>query len=309
MSIADYIGLMAEDKLIYLALPVFFISMFVEIYINKQEHLNIYKGIDTWTSLITMLISAIVEFFPKLLAFIAFIYLHEISPLRDIVGRQWWAWVILFFMDDFIYYWFHRLNHEIRLFWAGHVPHHSSVYLNFGTALRQGVGERIHKFFFWLTLPLLGFDPLMIFTIMSINLIYQFFVHTELIKKLPGWFEYIFNTPSHHRVHHASNIRYLDCNHAGVLIIWDRMFGTFSEEKAFEKPVYGLTENIQTYNPLIVATHEYSAIWRDVRRARKWTDKLKYIFYAPGWSHDGEDKRAKTLRKKLNAPQKEITNN
>jgi sterol desaturase/sphingolipid hydroxylase (fatty acid hydroxylase superfamily) len=206
---------------------------------------------------------------------------------------------MLFFLDDFTYYWFHRLNHEVRLFWAGHVPHHSSVKLNLGTALRQGVGERLHKFFFWMWLPLLGFDPLMMFTIISINLFYQFWVHTEMVGKLPQLIELIFNTPSHHRVHHASNIRYLDRNHAGVLIIWDRIFGTFSEEKNFEPCQYGLTENIKTYNPLKVATHEYAAIWRDVKRAQKWSDKLKYIFFAPGWSHDGEDKRAKTLRRKV----------
>ena len=129
---------------------------------------------------------------------------------------------------------------------------------------------------------------------------YQFWVHTELLTKLPAIIEYVFNTPSHHRVHHASNIRYLDCNHGGVLILWDRWFGTFSEEKDIEKPVYGLTENLKSYHPINVATHEYQAIWRDVARARKWSDKLKYIFYAPGWSHDGADKRAKTLRRNLN---------
>ncbi|MEM8907102.1 MAG: sterol desaturase family protein, partial [Bacteroidota bacterium] len=235
----------------------------------------------------------------KLLAFMAFYALHDWSPLRDVVQRQWWAWGLLFLLDDFIYYWFHRLNHEVRLFWAGHVPHHSAIRMNFSTALRQGVGERLHKFLFWLILPLLGFDPLMIFTVMSINLIYQFWVHTELVDRLPWAIEWLFNTPSHHRVHHASNIRYLDCNHGGVLIIWDRLFGTFSEEKAFEKPVYGLTKNIDSLHPIHVATHEYQSIWRDVKRAEKWSDKWKYLFYAPGWSHDGPDRRAKTLRQKF----------
>ena len=174
--------------------------------------------------------------------------------------------------------------------------HHSSEHMNFGTALRQGVGERVHKFLFWLWIPLLGFDPLMIFTMISINLFYQYWAHTELVDKLPAWYEYIFNTPSHHRVHHASNIRYLDCNHAGVLILWDRLFGTFSAEIPAEKPVYGLTKNINSYNPGYVMTHEYQSIWRDVRSTSSWSNKLKYIFWAPGWSHDGEDLRAKTLR-------------
>jgi sterol desaturase/sphingolipid hydroxylase (fatty acid hydroxylase superfamily) len=299
MDINFFLEQLSKDTLTIFALPIFFAAILIELFIDRREHLNLYYGKDSLASFWMLIFTGIIEFVPKLLAFIAFYYLHEISPLRDIIQRQWWAWIILFFLDDFAYYWFHRMNHEVRLFWAGHVPHHSSVKMNFGTALRQGVGERLHKFFFWMWIPLLGFDPLMMFIAISINLFYQFWVHTELLTKLPAWFEFIFNTPSHHRVHHASNIRYLDCNHAGVLIIWDRMFGTFSEEKDFEKPVYGLTKNINTYNPIKVAGHEYWSIWKDVKRAKKWSDKLKYIFYAPGWSHDGEDKRAKTLRKKM----------
>lgn len=291
---------LGKDKLSTIALPIFFIAILVEYFFSKKENLDLYYGKDTKASFWMLFFTIFIEFLPKLLAFIAFYYLHEISPLRDVIGRQWWAWILLFFLDDFAYYWFHRTNHEVRLFWAGHVPHHSAIKMNFATALRQGVGERIHKFLFWMWLPLLGFDALMIFVMVSINLTYQFWVHTELVDKFPKWIEYIFNTPSHHRVHHASNIRYLDCNHGGVLIIWDRLFGTFSAENKAETPlVYGLTENIKSYHPIHVATHEYQAIWKDVKRANKWSDKLKYIFYAPGWSHDGEDKRAKVLRRKM----------
>lgn len=298
MDIQYYLDQMAEDQLSLIALPLFVLAIGIEVVVSRKQQLDLYYGKDTLVSLSMLILTAFVEFIPKLLAFIAFYFLHEISPLRDIVQRQWWAWTVLFFADDFAYYWFHRMNHEVRLFWAGHVPHHSSVKLNFGTALRQGVGERLHKFLFWMWLPLLGFDPIMMLMMMAINLFYQFWVHTELVDKLPQPIEWIFNTPSHHRVHHASNIRYLDCNHAGVLIIWDRLFGTFSEEKHTEKPIYGLTKNIESYHPITVATHEYQAIWQDVRRASKWSDKLKYIFYAPGWSHDGPDRRAKVLRKK-----------
>ncbi|CAM1374072.1 Sterol desaturase [Tenacibaculum litopenaei] len=302
----EYIEQLSQDKLLYFALPLFFICMIVEYKIAREK----YHGKDTTVSLLMMVFSAIVEFVPKVLAFVLFFYLHELSPLKDVVQRQWWAWLLLFFADDISYYWFHRLNHEVRLFWAGHVPHHSSIYMNLGTALRQGVGERVHKFFFWIWIPLLGFDPLMMFTMMGVSLIYQFFVHTELVDKLPKPIEFIFNTPSHHRVHHASNIRYLDCNHAGILIIWDRMFGTFSEElKEIDAPQYGLTVNIETFNPITVASHEYTAIWKDVQRAEKWSDKLNYIFNSPGWTHDGEDKRAKVLRKKLfEEEQKQTTN-
>ena len=292
-----YLTELSRDQLIFYALPIFLLAIIVELIISRNTHKQLYHGRDFAVSLSMMVASAIVEFVPKLLAFIAFIYLHEISPLKDIVGRQWWAWILLFFMDDFAYYWFHRLNHEVRLFWAGHVMHHSSQYMNFGTALRQGVGERTHKFLFWIWIPLLGFDPLMIFTMISINLFYQYWVHTELVDKLPSWYEYIFNTPSHHRVHHASNVRYLDCNHAGVLILWDRIFGTFSAELLEEKPIYGLTKNINSFHPAYVMTHEYQSIWKDVKSASSWKDKLKYIFWAPGWSHEGADLRAKTLRR------------
>lgn len=291
--------LVANDKLAILALPIFILVIILEKWYDHRKELQLYNNWDLFASVGMLLITALVEFIPKLLAFVAIIYLHELSPLADIVGRQWWAWLILIFLDDLSYYAFHRANHEVRLFWAGHVSHHSSEHMNFGTALRQGAGERIHKYFFWLWLPLLGFDVIMIFTVMSINLIYQFWVHTELVNKFPPPIEFVFNTPSHHRVHHASNVRYLDCNHAGMFILWDRLFGTFSQELDNEKPIYGLTENIDTYNPAIVASHEYVSLFKDVLRAPGLINKLKYIFLAPGWSHDKEDKRAKTLRRKL----------
>lgn len=285
-----------NDKLVMIALPIFFLAMLIEYAGSLYLHRKIYEGKDFLTSMSMGILTLVVELIPKILALMAFWHLHRISPLQDVVGRQWWAWVLLFFLEDFTYYWFHRLNHQIRIFWAGHVTHHSSEYLNLGTALRQGVGERLHKFFFWLWLAAIGFDPIMIFTMMSISLIYQFWVHTELVDKLPTWYEALFNTPSHHRVHHASNVEYLDCNHAGVLIIWDRLFGTFSPEQTANRPIYGLTNNIHTHHVGRVATHEYSSIWIDFRRASKWSDKLKYLFWAPGWSHDGPDKRAKVMR-------------
>ena len=293
------IAQLTEDKLSALALPIFVLAILLESTYSYWQKSALYRAKDTFASLSMLIFSALVEFFPKILAFYIFFQLHELSPLRDIVQRQWWAWLILFFLDDLIYYSFHRANHEVRLFWAGHVPHHSSEYFNFGTALRQGVGERIHKFFFWLPLPLLGFDPLMIFIMISISLTYQFWVHTELLRKLPRTIELIFNTPSHHRVHHASNIRYLDCNHAGVLIIWDRLFGTFSEEQKAEPAIYGLTTNIKSFNPAKIALGEYASLWYDIGRASSLKDKLKYLFLAPGWHHEGPDKRAKVLRQNL----------
>lgn len=289
----------AKDDLIYWFVPIFILAVVLEFYYARRKQLELHDSADTKASLWMMLFVVIVDLIPKLLGFILIYVLHDLSPLRDVIQRQWWAWLLLFVLDDFTYYWFHRLNHQVRIFWAGHVSHHSAIRMHYATALRQGVGERVHKYLFWVPLALLGFDALMIFMMMSINLFYQFWTHTELIKRLPKPIEYIFNTPSHHRVHHASNYRYLDRNHAGVFIFWDRLFGSFSGEVDHEPPKYGLTENLTNTRPIHVATHEYKAIWRDVKRAQRWQDKLKYIFFAPGWSHDGEDKRAKVLRQQV----------
>ena len=296
MSFQDILTEFSKDDLIYYFLPIYFLALVLEWRYNRNKNLNLFDVGVTKASLWMMLFVGFVDIAPKLLAFITFYYLARLSPLGEVVQRQWWAWGLLFFLDDFIYYWFHRFNHQVRLLWAGHVSHHSAIKMNFATALRQGVGERLHKYIFWLPLPLLGFDPLMVFTMMSVNLFYQYWLHTELIGRLPNWVEFVFNTPSHHRVHHASNISYLDCNHGGVLIIWDRIFGSFSKEMGNEKVEYGLTQNITSLNPIYVATHEYRSIIRDVARTDQWKDKLKYLFLAPGWSHDGDDKRSKTLR-------------
>jgi sterol desaturase/sphingolipid hydroxylase (fatty acid hydroxylase superfamily) len=296
MDLATALEQLSQDKLGSITLPLFFVAILIEALLSRQRHLDLYQLPDFLVSMAMLVISVVIDLLPKLLAFIAFVYLHELSPLKDVVERQWWAWLLLFFLDDFIYYWFHRANHEVRFFWAGHVPHHSSVKLNLGTALRQGIGERTHKYLFWLPLPLLGFDALMIVTVISLNLFYQFWVHTELVRKLPAWIEWLFNTPSHHRVHHGSNVRYLDCNHGGVLIIWDRLFGTFAEEQDSEPVRYGLTQNLETYNPAKVAFGEYANLFADVIRAKRLTDKIRYLVLAPGWSHDGPDKRARVMR-------------
>jgi sterol desaturase/sphingolipid hydroxylase (fatty acid hydroxylase superfamily) len=286
----------SNDDLIYWFVPIFLVACVLELIYSKQKNLELFEARDTNASLWMMAYVVVVDLVPKFAFFAVIYFLAELSPLKDVVGRQWWAWALLFVLDDFIYYWMHRLNHQVRIFWAGHVSHHSAIKMNFATALRQGVGERIHKYLFWIPLPLLGFDALMVFMMMSINLFYQFWVHTELVDRLPRPIEFVLNTPSHHRVHHASNLRYLDCNHAGVLILWDRLFGSFSEEHPSDPPRYGLTKNITSYRPWDVATHEYQTIWQDVLRAPRWQDKLKYVFYAPGWSHDGVDNRSKVLR-------------
>ena len=284
------------------AIPFFLILISIELYINWKEKLDLYEKKEALSSIGMGLGSLVIDILTKGLAlgayFILFKYqLFDVDHNGGGLGWHWWTWVLIIFADDFTFYWHHRLSHEIRILWAAHVNHHSSQTLNLATALRQSWGEQFYKYIWWLWMPLVGFPPLMMMMMMSFSLIYQYWVHTELIKRLPVWYEFIFNTPSHHRVHHASNIRYLDQNHAGILIIWDRMFGTFSPELDTEKPVYGITKNINTYNLFHIAGHEFVDVYRDVKRAPTFKDKLKYIFYPPGWSHDGPDQRAKTLRR------------
>jgi len=286
-----------DDPVIY-AIPFFLIAIGTELYINWKEKLNLYEGKEAMASIGMGLGSLVIDILMKGLALGTYTIIYNHFHLFEL-DWHWYAWVLILFADDFTFYWHHRLSHEIRILWASHVNHHSSQTLNLATALRQSWGEQFYKYFWWCWLPLIGFEPLMMMMMMSISLIYQYWVHTELIKRMPKWFEFFFNTPSHHRVHHASNARYLDQNHAGILIIWDRIFGTFAEEKDEEKPIYGITKNIHTYNLFKIASHEFFSIWEDVKRAEKFSDKLKYIFYPPGWSHDGPDLRARTLRRQL----------
>ena len=286
-----------DNKILAISIPTFTFLILIEALISYYTKKDFYEKKDLLASLSMGLGSVFVGAGMKSAALLLYVFLYnfKIFDLQNV----WWVWILLFFADDFTFYWHHRLSHEVRVFWAAHINHHSSVRMNLGTALRQSWAEQLYKYFWWCWLPLVGFAPMMIFVMQTISLVYQFFQHTEFIKKLPKPLEFIFNTPSHHRVHHGSNVKYLDQNHAGVLIMWDRIFKTFQEEDENEKVIYGITSNIDTYNPLKIASHEYIALYRDVKRAPGFMDKLKYLFMPPGWSHDGEDLRARTLRKNL----------
>lgn len=189
---------------------------------------------------------------------------------------------------DFLYYWNHRLQHESRFLWAIHVVHHSSERYNLSTALRQPVAENFGMFLPYGVMAWAGIRPRIIETARAINLLYQFWIHTEAIDRL-GPIERVLNTPSHHRVHHGTQQQYLDRNHGGILIVWDRLFGTFAREG--ERVRYGLTRNIHTYNPLRIATHEYRDILRDVSRSTSWRERLGHVLARPGW---GERRRRTT---------------
>jgi sterol desaturase/sphingolipid hydroxylase (fatty acid hydroxylase superfamily) len=192
-----------------------------------------------------------------------------------------WAWITLaVVVYDFCYYWLHRSHHLVGILWASHVVHHSSERFNLSTALRQPWTSAL-SWLFYVPMAIAGFHPAVIAFVGGVNLVYQFWIHTERIDKLHPWFEFVFNTPSHHRVHHGSQGGYLDRNFGGILIIWDRMFHSFTPET--ERVIYGLTKNIETYNPLRVAYHQYAAIARKVAGAANWHDRLGHIFAHPGW--------------------------
>ncbi|QEC66902.1 sterol desaturase family protein [Panacibacter ginsenosidivorans] len=215
----------------------------------------------------------------------------------DFANNVWWVWIICFFADDLTYYWFHRLSHKIRFFWASHAVHHSSETFSFLANLRESWTSNITGILlFWIWLPFVGFEPGLILLIKSVSIIYQFCIHTEVINKLPKWVEAIFNTPSHHRVHHGCNIDYLDKNYGGIFIIWDRLFGTFVDES--KKPVYGLTKKINSRNPVKIAFHEWYNMFNDLRKAISVSEAFNFIFNAPGWSKDGSSKTTNQLRKK-----------
>ncbi|MBV1924525.1 MAG: sterol desaturase family protein [Flavobacteriaceae bacterium] len=283
-------------NIILFAIPFFVLAMLLELYVTIKRNIETYTTKDAFASIAMGLGNVFLGFFSKVLVFGALYYVYQHFRFFEIPAA-WWSFLLIFFADDFSYYWFHRISHKSRLFWASHVVHHSSQRYNLSTALRQTWSGGFYSFIFWLWMPLVGFHPEMILLQMSISLLYQFWIHTEAIQKMPRWFEAIMNTPSHHRVHHGSNPIYLDRNHAGILIIWDKMFGTFQPELEEEKVIYGLTENIKTYNPIIIAFHEWIALFKDSFTGRKSiSSRLKYLINPPGWKHDGTGKDSDKLR-------------
>ena len=235
-----------------------------------------YGGKDTATSLSMGLGSLGFDLLWGLVPAVVYSALYAATPLR--IGWAWPALIGCLIAQDFLYYWSHRSHHVIRILWASHVVHHSSQRFNLSTALRQP-WTGFTSWLFYLPMVALGVHPAALAFCQGVNLVYQFWIHTERIDKMWRTFEFAFNTPSHHRVHHASQGSYLDRNFGGILIIWDRMFGSFEPET--ERPVYGLTKNIKTYNPVRVAFHEYAAIGRDVRAARRWSDRVRAVVRMP----------------------------
>ena len=282
--------------IIIYAIPFFVFAMLLEFFVASAKNIKSYTAKDAFSSIAMGLGNVFIGFVSKLFVFAALYFVYENLRIFTI-PISWWSFMILFFLDDFSYYWFHRTSHENRFFWASHVVHHSSKHYNLSTALRQTWTGSFYSFIFWLWLPLIGFHPGIIIFQMSISLLYQFWIHTELIQKMPKWIELFFNTPSHHRVHHGSNPIYLDKNHAGILIIWDKLFGTFQPELKSEKVQYGLVVNIKTYNPIFIAFNEWGALFKDLNTKNiSVRDRIKYLYKPPGWKHDGTGKLSTDLK-------------
>jgi sterol desaturase/sphingolipid hydroxylase (fatty acid hydroxylase superfamily) len=283
------------SQLITYAIPGFVALLLLELWLSRAsaqgKASHGYEVRDTFASL-AMGVGSLITKIPvvaAVYAFNTFLYQYRVFDMPEV----WWIWPLLFFAEDFCYYWFHRTHHEIRFLWAGHINHHSSTHYNLSTALRQPWTTYVSGAIFWAPLPLLGFSPELILTAQAISLIYQYWIHTELIGSM-GAFGWVFNTPAHHRVHHGRNPIYLDRNHGGILIIWDRLFGTFEPES---EPVdFGLTTNIQSFNPLFIAFHEFVAIARDLRGCKRMGHALRYLFWPPGWSPDGSRKTSQEMR-------------
>jgi sterol desaturase/sphingolipid hydroxylase (fatty acid hydroxylase superfamily) len=286
------------SNLVLYSIPAFIVLIILEAAWSRRtrEEIRGYENKDTFASLSMGVINVIVAGAAKFISIPFFALCYEYRFVDVVAATGAWSWLILFVAEDFCYYWFHRSHHEVRALWAVHVNHHSSQHYNLSTALRQAVLTPVTGPIFWAPLAFVGFPPVMILTAQAWSLLYQFWLHTESIKKL-GPLEAILNTPSHHRVHHGANVEYLDKNHAGILIIWDKLFGTFEPER--KRVEFGLTKNIETFNPLRIGFHEIAAIGRDVVGAPTLRAKLGYIFCPPGWSHDGSSLTAGKLQRKL----------
>jgi sterol desaturase/sphingolipid hydroxylase (fatty acid hydroxylase superfamily) len=276
------------SEVLYYAIPFFVLLLIVEGFSFRHiedDHLVGFERRDTQTSLAMGLGNVAINVGWKLIVLAIYAGLYELASIHLDPGNPL-TWVALFFADDLAYYWFHRVSHENRVFWASHVVHHSSRHYNLSTALRQ-TWVPMTYLPFWLPLLLAGFAPWMVLLAQSWSLIYQFGLHTERIGKLPWPLEAVLNTPSHHRVHHGANEQYLDRNYGGILIIWDRLFGTYEPED--ERVRYGLTTNIETFHPVRVAFHEYIALWHDVRRAATWRERAGHVWHGPGWQSAEEE--------------------
>lgn len=277
-----------EYLLILISTPIYVIIIGAEILLSNYKHKKVYSWRDSARNGYLMLLNSGVDLLFRTVYLVVLDYFYDHQLMS--IGNGVLYWVLLVMLEDFMFYWLHRFDHKIRFFWAVHVTHHSSEHMNFTVGFRSSVFQPLYRFIYFIPLAAIGFRPLDISFIYSATQIWGILVHTELVNKL-GWLEYVLVTPSHHRVHHASNAKYLDKNMGMFLIIWDKWFGTFQEEmdsKHYQPIKYGLTHPLTPETPANILFHEWKAIWKDLqRRDLTLKQKLKYLFGPPGWSHDG----------------------
>jgi sterol desaturase/sphingolipid hydroxylase (fatty acid hydroxylase superfamily) len=270
------------------AVPVFFTLILLELWVARSRGLTVYRLKDSLTSINVGIMSEFSKAMGGVISLVMF------TLISDRFGAFVWdvshpmTWISALLLYDFCYYWVHRTGHEINLFWASHVVHHSSEEFNLSTALRQSSTGFLFRWIFYIPLALLGY-PVKVFVVVGlIDFLYQYWVHTQLIGKL-GWLEYVVVTPSNHRVHHGQNSYCIDKNYGGIFSIWDRMFGTYADEREDEKPVYGIRKPLQSWNPLWANLHHFVQIWNQVKSTKNWRHRLMYIFSKPSWTPEKED--------------------
>lgn len=266
---------------ILFAIPFFLVAILLEWWaLYRQNKQQGYQFNDAITNLNIGIGQQATSMFLKSVMLYGYVWLYEHASLWHI-PNTWWSFVLCLVAFDFAFYWAHRLGHESNLFWGAHSVHHQSEYYNLSVALRQSWLHSFLSFFLFLPLAIVGFHPKIFTAAAGINILYQFWIHTEAIGKLPAWIEAVWNTPSHHRVHHAVNRQYIDRNHAGMFIVWDKWFGTFEAEN--EQPVYGITTPLRSWNPFWANIHYYIELWQQSRRYSRLRDKIYMWFAPPGW--------------------------
>lgn len=264
------------------AIPVFFVLMALEWSWARARGVRVYRLADSISSIGLGAISQVTGLYAKLISFGIYVWAWQHLAIAELAPDSPWVWISALILYDFCYYWNHRLGHEVGVLWASHVVHHQSQDYNLGTALRQSSTGFLLGWVFYLPMAVLGFPPLVFAVVALIDLLYQYWIHTELVGKL-GWFDRVFASPSNHRAHHGVNDRYLDKNYGGILIIWDRLFGTFEEERDDDPVVYGTRKPLRSHDPIWANLEVYAGLARDSWRTRRWVDKLLVWWKPPGW--------------------------
>lgn len=270
---------------ILIAIPFFLLSIALEYWVGKRKKMQLYRLNDIVNNLLIGIGQQVTNLFDKALFLGLFVFIYDNFRVMDL-PNTWWSVLLCVVVYDFIFYWAHRWGHEVNLFWGAHVVHHQSEEYNLSVALRQSWFHHLLAFILFLPLPLLGFPPLVFGIAAAIQTLGQFWIHTKVVGKMHPFFEYVLNTPSHHRVHHSRDPKYIDKNHGGILIIWDRMFGTFKEEEVGDEITYGITTQLKSWNPIWANVHYYVELWEKAKHFVSIKDKLKIFFAKPGWLPD-----------------------